>query len=83
MISDRVDVLALRSRAEKEGAAGNPNAIASRGADIDHGGLFEVGNTRLLTFCKSDHFKICNRYFNHQTSIFEGYRPTVAPKLRA
>ena len=45
-ISDQVDVLAPRSRTENEGVAGNRNAIAPRGADIDHGGLFEVGNTR-------------------------------------
>ncbi len=47
MIGDRVDVLAPRSRTKSEGAAGNRKAIAVRGADIDHGGLFEVGNTSL------------------------------------
>ena len=47
MIGDRVDVLAPRSRTENEGAAGNPKAIAPCGADINHGGLFEVGNTRV------------------------------------
>ena len=47
MIGDRVDVLAPRSRTKNEGAAGNGKAIAVRGADIDHGGLFEVGNTRI------------------------------------
>ena len=47
MIGDRVDVLAPRSRTKNEGSAGNPNAIASRGADIDHGGIFEIGNIRV------------------------------------
>ena len=46
MIDDQVDVLAPRSRTQNEGAAGNGKEIAVRGADIDHGSLFEVGNTR-------------------------------------
>ena len=45
-IADRVNVLAPRSRTKNEGATGNRKAIGVRGADIDHGGLFEVGNTR-------------------------------------
>ena len=52
-ISDWVDVLAPRSRTKNEGSAGNPNAIASRGADIDHGGLFEVGHTRKKVYLSS------------------------------
>ena len=43
-VSDRVHVLAPRSRTENEGAAGKGKAIAARGADIDHGGQNELGN---------------------------------------
>ena len=45
---DHAFVLPPRSRSENECGTGNRKAITVRGADIDHGGLFEAGHTSLF-----------------------------------